>query len=213
MREEIGRYDRFWRDYAECYVSVSIFVEDGIFQRETDVKFCEESYENRICFKKRLGEFLLGDERFFVGTDDMFVYRVVRECCGKSVEEAKEIARRYAGKRYERKAKEEEGQAKWEALRKKFSGYVIGLDHEADVFDAGFSVRVLFRSSSSFAERRAFLKENRIEFVRWVVHECGNDYWIKKRIGDIRFYKPVEMVALRAPEVEVKFEVKREVVA
>ena len=137
----------------------------------------------------------------------------MRECCGKSVEEAKEIARRYAGKRYERKAKEEEGQAKWEALRKKFSGYVIGLDHEADVFDAGFSVRVLFRPSSSFAERRAFLKENRIEFVRWVVHECGNDYWIKKRIGDIRFYKPVEMVALRAPEVEVKFEVKREVVA
>ena len=43
------------------------------------------------------------------------------------------------------------------------------------------------------------------------MHELAESKSVRRKIGDMRFYRPVEIINLRANEVEVKFEPKKEV--
>ena len=133
------------------------------------------------------------------------------EADGKTVEEVCEIAQKRVEAREARNAEYYEKRRRWKKLREKFDGVVIGIDSKIDVYDVGFSVRVLFGSDITFAGKKKFLAENRVEFVKWVMHELTENKAARRKIGDIRFYKPVEIINLRAREVEVKFEVKGEV--
>lgn len=155
--------------------------------------------------KRKLSAELFSDEKYLDHVDDDAILRLM-----KNVERvgAEKAAAQFRQRRDKRVAQLEREKQRWEALREKFNGIVIGLDNELDMYGDGFSVRVLMNSSLSFTERKSFVKENRAEFVSWVMHELMESAKTAKRIGDIRFYRPVEMTVLRAAEVELKFEVK-----
>ena len=85
---------------------------------------------------------------------------------------------------------------------------MIGVDKDIDTYRDGFSARVLFRSDSDYDERKDFVRREKKNLLLWIMHEIGENVVYSKQIGDINFYKPVEIVMLRIPEIEVKFEVK-----
>ena len=164
--------------------------------------------------KRAIGERFFGDSEFFNCCSSDFVDRIIdeiSECEGKDEDWIRKILRKYVDRREERRTREFSERKKWEALRDKFDGAVIGLDKTVDVYNTGFSVRVLFSSEMTFAGKSRFLKENRIEFVKWVMSEIEESKTITRRIGSIKFYKPVEIDNLRGLAVDVKFEIKREV--
>ena len=199
----VGRYD----------TKQTFFFEDGVFGYEYDIHSRRRlSYRDKMDFKRAIGGRLFGDTEYLIGLTDDFMDRVIKECVGKTEEEIARVTGRYRTYREIRRAERDKGFEKWAELREKFGGVVIGIDSEIDVYDVGFSCRVLFNTDLSFSERGKFLRENRVEFVRWVMSEISDSKGIKRKIGDIRFYRPVEMVNLRMNEVEVKFEVKKEVV-
>ena len=183
---------------------VEVSIQDGVLA----IKPAFGGY--KLGFKRTFGERFFGDSGFLVGVVDEYVNRILGECEGKSEDEIRKIAEKYIGYRAERQAKEAQDREKWDALRKKFDGYVIGIDKKIDVYSMGFSVRVVFSSDVDFLRKSAFLKENRAEFLKWVMNEISDSKKIMGQIGDIKFYKPVEIINLRAREVEVKFGVKKE---
>lgn len=162
-------------------------------------------------FKRAFGERYFGDCSFLVGVDGEYVDRILRECDGKTEDEVVKVCEKYRAMRNERKTEREKETEKWRKLREKFDGVVIGLDSKIDVYDAGFTVRVLFGSDIAFAGKKKFVAENRTEFLKWVMHELSESKRAMRKIGDMRYYRPVEIVVLRSSEVEVKFEVKKEV--
>lgn len=187
-----------------------VIVEDGIFRVYFDIEHwrVQNNRKNQLAFKRRLADRYFGNREFLIGLRDDFVNAFLLEADGKTESEVREIAEKFVRARKERQTQQAEFHRKWNELRKKWDGMIIGIDSSIDVYDTGFSVRVLFGSDVGFLGRRKFLQENRIEFLRWVIHELSESKNAKRKIGDVRFYKPVEIVNLRANEVEVKFEVK-----
>lgn len=169
--------------------------------------------ERAVSFKRKFGKRFGGDAEFWIGIDYYSFYWFLCGCDGLSENDVLEKVGQRKAKRDARKADNEKKAADWEELKKKFDGYVIGIDKSIDVYGSGFSVRVVFSSDVSFREKAKFLRENRVEFVRWVMKEISESKKITNRIGSIKFYKPVEIVNLRAREVEIKFEVKKEDIA
>ena len=159
--------------------------------------------------KREISEALFGDAKYLgKGVDDGVLVRLLRQV----EEHGKDVAvEGFKQKRKEhlevKKAEEEE----WKKLFKKFNGAVIGVDNCIDVFETGFSVRVLINSGLSFDERRKFVTENQRDFLVWLMEEIKGAKRMMKKIGDMRFYRPAEMVTLRrASEIEVKFEIKED---
>ena len=205
MREVLGIW-LVWRHGA-----YEASAENGKFVFKSVIRPYEYGRKEEMKFKRAFGERYFGDKRFLIGVEDKYVTRILRECAGKSEEEVVGICKVYKDRREERRAEAAQKWEKWQKLREKFDGVVIGIDSRIDVYGAGFSVRVLFGSDVTFEGKRKFLSENRIEFVAWVMHELAESKSAARRIGDMKFYRPVEIVNLRGHEVEVKFEVKREV--
>ena len=202
MREEIGVFD------FPCWVrrgTYRFFVEDGVLK-------LEKAQRNEASdIKEVIGTRYFNDAGYFKHCDSGMLPGILLMCEGLPVSvldremEQFNIRREARAKRYEEEA------ARWENLKSRFGGMVIGIGKDVDVFDTGFSVRVIFRSDLSFADRKKFLQESKRKFLEWVMFEVRRDFRIKQKIGDFGFYKPVEIVNLRVPEVEVKFEVKKEV--
>ena len=207
MRENIGAW-AFWRHGSHI-----VYIEDGVFKIELNVRdyWYSQRRSDTLRFQRKLGKRFFGNSEFLIGVQDDFVDGFLLAADGKTVEEVCEIARERVARREARNAEYREKQRRWKKLREKFDGVVIGIDSKIDVYDVGFSVRVLFGSDITFAGKKKFLAENRVEFVKWVMHELTENKAARRKIGDIRFYKPVEIINLRAREVEVKFEVKGEV--
>ena len=127
---------------------------------------------------------------------------------GKDREYLEGRIKKAAKKLDDRRRKIAEDGEKWDELRKRFNGFVIGVDKTVDVYGSGFSVRVLLSAQKSFDERKRFIKENRNDFWRYVIGELENNKRAMGKVGDMRFYEPDELIILRAPEVEVKFKVR-----
>ena len=207
MRENIGAW-LIWRHGAHL-----VYVEDGVFKLETNlrVRWYGVSGSETLRLKRELGKRFFGNSEFLIGVQNDFEDGFLLAADGKTVEEVREIARERVKAREARNAEYYEKRRRWKKLREKFDGVVIGIDSKIDVYDVGFSVRVLFGSDITFAGKKKFLAENKTEFVRWVMNELMENKAARRKIGDIRFYKPVEIINLRAREVEVKFEIKGEV--
>lgn len=200
MRKLIGYWDGGWKRG-----SYEVYVQNGELLLEKTVT---AKWYNNSGFKRDFGELYFEDPEFLIGTSTEFVHKLLMECNGKDEKEIMEIVKKCKDKREENLTSDYRRQKEWEKLREKFDGIVIGVDREIDVYDSGFSVRVLFGSDVTFVGRRQFLTENKKEFVRWVMNEIRNSKYLSRMIGDIKYYKPVEIINLRAHEVEVKFEVK-----
>jgi hypothetical protein len=202
MRELIG----YW--YGGYRVgSYAVYLDHGVMF--VNKEFVKGSWNKDI--KREIGKRFFGDSEFLIGVINEYVTGILFECDGKDEKGVREVIEKHKGRREERRAEWYKKREEWEKLREKFDGIVIGVDSQIDVFDSGFSVRVLFSSDVTFGGRKQFLAENKIEFVKWVMQEIRNSKAMTRRIGDMKFYKPVEIINLRAREVEVKFEVKKEV--
>lgn len=189
-------WGEYLNDYRERYW------EKGTVRRRGD-DGCYWDVDTRA--KRNLSLKLFGDEFYLDYVAPEVIDRLLARVRDKGVEKATACFRQ---RREERAKKMEIEKQRWTNLREKFNGIVISMDSKIDVYSDGFSVRVLLNSETSFAERKSFLKENRAEFLKWLMYELSQNVKTSRRIGDIGFYKPVEMTLLRAPEVEVKFEVK-----
>lgn len=207
MREVIGCWPVIKRGRNGCfagYQDYEIVIDDGVMVLIPSYG----AWERRVDFKRAFGKRFFGDSEFLIGCIGEFVDKIILECDGKDLDGVHKVAEKYLAKRREKRTRDFSEKAKWSELKDRFDGVVIGIDKNIDVYGTGFSVRVVFSSDVSFKDRAAFLKENRADFVRWVMKEISDSKKIVGKIGDIRFYKPVEIVNLRAHEVEVKFEVK-----
>lgn len=207
-REYLGYFhDGSWVGAGEEY---EVYVdEDGVLRLERCLSF-QGRWNELMPFRYKFGKKYFGDEKFLVGLKSEAISKLVMKCNGKKEQEIAEIIGKFRDKRDLYKSCNSVQWEEWVNLRNKFNWFVIGLDRDIDVYGEGFSVRVLFRTDISFEDRKRFLKENRMEFLLWVIGEVSNSKRMVKKIGDISFYKPVEIINLRMPEVEVKFEVKGE---
>lgn len=205
MREEIGKWN------FAAYSVFKFFAEDGVFRREFDIHDRDYSHHEEIKFKRALGQRYFCDSEFLVGVPSYNISEFLFDANGKTEEEVASLAREWVDRRAERKEVEDAKRDKWQRLKDRFGGAVIGLGSKIDVYGAGFSVRALLNSEMSFSDRKRFVADNRVDILRWVIHEVSESKGILRRIGDVRFYKPVEMTVLRSGEVEVKFGVKRDI--
>lgn len=143
------------------------------------------------------------------GTSDFGVVSVLDKCLGHDESFLYDVIDEMIKKQNERREKRLEKEKKWKELSHRFNGYVIGIEKKIDVFPTGFSVRVLLNTSLGYVERKEYMMKHKKEICQFAVNEIRESGWISKRIGDITFYKPVLITALRnACEIEIKFEVK-----
>ena len=185
-----------------CY-----YLEDGLLRmRPMSTRYrCSEERGD----KGQLGIRFFNDERYFNHVDPRSISAIFMSCIGQPEATLKKRMDSFDKRRREREEKRSADAAKWEKLKNRFGGAVIGLDHELDVYKTGFSVRVLLDTGMSFPQRRMFIKENKVELISWIMRELSENAGAAKRIGSLRFYRPAEITVLRAPEAEIKFEVKR----
>lgn len=176
------------------------FFEDGVLR--FDLGEPDESQNgNTLRWIRKLGyDSVLGASKI----DAMIFNR----CVGKTERDLEALVLEYAVKLKMRREKEARSWDEWQELRQRFDGYVIGIDKSVDVYEDGFSVRVLLSAQRSFEERKAFVSENYRDLMRYVIGEITRNKRIMGKIGDIRFYNPVEVIVLRVPELDVKFDVK-----
>lgn len=189
-----------WEKYRDDYCK-QYWKEHGVrYWKEVDCNWAV-----RAMAKRALSKELFDDEFYIYCIADDVIDRLFTRISEDGVEKA---TSQFRQRREENRKKLEIERQRWDNLREKFGGIVISMDSKIDIYSTGFSVRVLLNSETSFAERKKFLKENRTEFLKWLMYELMRNVKTSRRIGDISFYKPVEMTLLRVPEVEVKFEVK-----
>lgn len=143
------------------------------------------------------------------GVSDETISKWLLQCDGKGVAEFEGLVREKIAKHAARKDAEKQKEAEWKRLSERFGGSVLGIDRKLDIYQSGFSVRVLLKSSLTRDDRRKLLKEHRTEIVKWVMEEvpCAKDF--RDKIGSLKYYRPTEIILLKAPEFEVKFDVKR----
>ena len=167
----------------------------------------------RMCVekKKEFSKIYFGDEDYVLHIGNTFIAEKLDKCVGKPVGSVVSEMNRYYEERLERYLENINGTRRWKEFRDKYGDYVIGVDRDVDIYPTGFSVRVLFQTDKSFEERKKFVKSHSKEIVEYVIGELEDSKRVMRRIGDMRFYKPVMIATLRAAEADVKFEVKREI--
>ena len=121
------------------------------------------------------------------------------------------IQKRIELKEYNRQ-KQAEKDKRWADLYKKFNGKILGLDiKHFDVYDKGFSVEIVMSSGLSREERLEYVKTHKKDIIKWCMEEIGKEDKLTKKIGDVSYYKPSEIVIMKNPRVMVSFVVKKEV--
>ena len=198
--------DPRWMDHR--YFNVYYIVKNGCIRQVS--KLTGSAYKDpSIDEKGKIVEWFktLGYE--YKGFDDRFICRtILNPFLNKPIEEAEENIRHLAERLHKRREKRERLLTQFEKMDGQFQEYVIGLANDIDVYSSGFSVRVLLASYRSFDERRLFVKSHKTDLVKWTMWRIAESYKMMKKIGSLDFYKPVEIVTLRNPEIEIKFQVK-----
>ena len=133
--------------------------------------------------------------------DELFAFWLYK-FNGKKLKEFYEFLKERGDQLRERRRKRDDFNRRFK------NNIVVGIDKHIDIFETGFSVRVLFKSETTQKERKKFGTENKKDFVLWAMEEIQETKSITNKIGDICFYEPKEIVFLRIPEAEIKFEVK-----
>lgn len=190
------------------------YSDGGVVRKDAfhlDSRVYDTSKLRQMCTQKKR-EFSrehFNDEKFILHTGNYFITEKIDKCVGKPVSDLNDEMERYRQQRYKRYLESVKGSERWLEFKSRFGDYVIGIDNNIDVFPTGFSVRVLFHTDKSFAERKQFVKDHKNDLLEYAIGELKDSKKVMKRIGDMRFYKPVLITTLRAAEAEIKFEIKR----
>lgn len=94
-----------------------------------------------------------------------------------------------------------------------FQKCVLLLSKEIDVYTTGFTVWILVgpKAFSSVEEKAAFLKTYKKQLVIYARNEILAKKNFIRKIGDLRYYRPVELAFAKTSEIAVKFELKEEI--
>jgi len=130
------------------------------------------------------------------------------KCEGQDVSAFEDLVRAKCKKLCQLKALRKKQEEAWQKLYAKFDGQILGIDRSIDVYRTGFSVRIILRSDMTTEEKRTLLRENRLDLVKWAIGEIQTTKDFKEKIGDMSFYRPAEIIILKIPELEMKFEIK-----
>ena len=98
----------------------------------------------------------------------------------------------------------------WRDLRRRFGGKILGIDRKyINIHPNGFSVRVSMRSDP-IESRRLFVEEHRDEILAWCMEVLKNgQLGIMKKVSDLSYYAPSEIIVLQSGEIEIFFDVKK----
>lgn len=159
---------------------------------------------------KRINEWLLllGYDSKSGIRDDFLVESVLNPIVGMTEHEAEKHIKTLVKSLYNGRKDREDHKKQTDELNNRFNGYVIGLAKDFYTYNSGFSIRLLLSSEHSFSERKKFAKNNKKEIIKYALQMISQNKRLIKEIGDIRYYKPVEIVTCKIPEIEIKFEVK-----
>lgn len=143
----------------------------------------------------------------------MYANEICDSAIGSHVTDLHKIANDYYYKKISGKGfVDKEEKKRWLSLPPDFQDYIIGIDKKMiDVFPTGFTVRLLLKSGKDFKEQKKFVKEHGRDILKFVMQEIPYYPKIMKKIGDLKFYKPVEIIVLRSNELDIKFEVKGDI--
>lgn len=203
---EVMYTDSRWMDHR--YFNDYYIVKNGCIRQVSKLTWSAYK-DSSIAEKDKIIEWFktLGYENKWF--DDQFICRtILNPFVNKPIEEAEENIRRLAERLHKKREKREKLLAQFEKMDDQFQEYVIGLANDIDIYSSGFSVRVLLASYHSFDERRLFVKSHKKDLAKWTIWRIAENYRMMKKIGSLDFYKPVEIITLRSPEVEIKFQVK-----
>lgn len=198
--------DLGWRDHR--FVNVYYVIKNGYLTTiSTPAWSCYK--DSSINEKDKIIEWFKSLGYDYKAFDDKFVCKtILNPFLNKPIEEAEENIKRLAERLRKKHEKRTRFLAQFEKMDDQFREYVVGLANDIDIYSSGFSVRVLLASYHSFDERRLFVKSHKMDLVRWAMYQIPEHSRMMKSIGSLDFYKPVEIVTLRNPEVEIKFQVK-----
>ena len=107
--------------------------------------------------------------------------------------------------------------ATWKDIKKRFDGMVIGIS--SGTFNIGrdnFDICVAL-ASEPFKKQREYIRDHKIDIVRFVMEELAKTREFKRRIGidksAFSYYRVTDIVLLRSSELYIKWSLKPEIVA
>ena len=81
---------------------------------------------------------------------------------------------------------------------------IIGLDKKFfRTFPTGFAVRMMVKATVPVNEQRAFVEKKREDILLWIIDEIMRTPVLLKKIGDLEYFKPTEVILLQNNEMEV----------
>ena len=97
----------------------------------------------------------------------------------------------------------------WEDLRARFDKYITGIDRNyINIHPTGFSVRIHMKTAP-IEERKSYVEKNRKDILIWCTGKIAEVRGFMRKIGDLSYYTPTEIVVLQSGEMEVFYEVKK----
>ena len=67
----------------------------------------------------------------------------------------------------------------------------------------GFAVRMMVKATVPVNEQRAFVEKKREDILLWIIDEIMRTPVLLKKIGDLEYFKPTEVILLQNNEMEV----------
>lgn len=213
---EFREYAPIWQDslWITCqgkmhYTTFEIWAKKGVIKvGEIPKSYCIRPTDT---MKEQMYQWMADrgyrPKNFSYICDDM-ITKMLIACDGKEASALEELVKAKADRLIRFRELRQKEEETWRALYSKFNGQIIGLDKAIDVYSTGFSIRVLLRSTLTTEEKRKLVKENYKDIYRWAMGEIVTFKDFRERIGDLAFYKPAEIIILKIPELEVKFEIK-----
>ena len=149
-------------------------------------------------------------------SQDRHVESLLDACAGKGMAFLKAELERRKAHSDKAKACRKENAAAWEALRKKFSNAVIGVD-DFDIYGQGFTIYVMISALMPFHEQSEWLKANRRDLVAYVQHELPCSGGLAKRrrrqaLDLLPLCRLSEIVLSRTNHVLLKYDLKDEAI-
>ena len=191
------------------------YLKDGIIQYKEVGKKELTSHQTHLLYEAetRFMEYVANTTGYHAQSRGLILTRVIEKFVGRPfsdlIVELKARAVRSSAKTKTAKQSAKEWKEKWEVLRKRFDGNIIGIDKEyVNTHPDGFSILVLMKQAPR-DERRAFVEKRTNDILLWCMEEIPNQKKLMKEIGSLDYYTPTEIVVKEANEIEVFFEAKK----
>ena len=182
--------------------------EDEIRKKKIDGRCVQPSKAQDMCMRALL-ETLGYKPKVWTRTTQEFVTEsLLNPMVGRSGEEFRKHVSKMAKKLGQTREFREKTDGDWKRLRARFDGAVLGLDKVVDVYEGGFSIRIILKSTMSFSERRWFVRDHKYDLAKWVVQEIKARDELRSQIKGIGSFIPKDIIILNIPELEIEFEAK-----